>query len=126
MWRGSVNVNKRVSNETIERSSQSKNSARGLRGFDFVIRHDAAFDALTCHVLNTPGLRLQYQAVRENRSTMKMTIFKGSEIEVEKEINSWLKAERINKIRHVMHVNYGETVYITVGGIAWIRVKVRR
>jgi hypothetical protein len=55
-----------------------------------------------------------------------MTIFKGSEIEVEKEINSWLKAERINKIRHVMHVNYGETVYITVGGIAWIRVKVRR
>jgi hypothetical protein len=28
---------------------------------------------------------------------MKMTIFKGSEIEVEKEINTWLKAERINK-----------------------------
>jgi len=52
--------------------------------------------------------------VRENRSTMKMTIFKGSEIEVEKEINSWLKAERINKIRHVTHVNYGATVYITV------------
>jgi hypothetical protein len=53
-------------------------------------------------------------AVRENRSTMKMTIFKGSEIEVEKEINNWLKAERINKIRHVTHVNYGATVYITV------------
>ena len=52
--------------------------------------------------------------VRENRSTMKMTIFKGSEIEVEKEINTWLKAERINKIRHVTHVNYGATVYITV------------
>ena len=52
--------------------------------------------------------------VHENRSTMKMTIFKGSEIEVEKEINSWLKAERINKIRHVTHVNYGATVYITV------------
>lgn len=53
-------------------------------------------------------------AVRQNRSTMKMTIFKGSEIEVEKEINNWLKAERINKIRHVTHVNYGATVYITV------------
>jgi hypothetical protein len=52
--------------------------------------------------------------VRENRSTMKMTIFKGSEIEVEKEINTWLKAERINQIRHVTHVNYGATVYITV------------
>jgi hypothetical protein len=52
--------------------------------------------------------------VRENRSTMKMTIFKGSEIEVEKEINTWLKAERINKIRHVTHVNYGTMVYITV------------
>ena len=52
--------------------------------------------------------------VRENRLTMKMTIFKGSEIEVEKEINTWLKAERINKIRHVTHVNYGATVYITV------------
>ena len=52
--------------------------------------------------------------VRENRSTMKMTIFKGSEIEVEKEINTWLKAEHINKIRHVTHVNYGATVYITV------------
>jgi hypothetical protein len=45
---------------------------------------------------------------------MKMTIFKGSEIEVEKEINTWLKAERINKIRHVTHVNSGTTVYITV------------
>jgi hypothetical protein len=45
---------------------------------------------------------------------MKMTIFKGSEIEVEKEINTWLKAERINKIRHVTHVNHGATVYITV------------
>ena len=53
-------------------------------------------------------------AVRQNRSTMKMTIFKGSEIEVEKEINNWLKAERINKIRHVTHVNYGATVYISV------------
>ena len=53
-------------------------------------------------------------AVRQNRSTMKMTIFKGSEIEVEKEINNWLKAERINKVRHVTHVNYGATVYITV------------
>lgn len=53
-------------------------------------------------------------AVRQIRSTMKMTIFKGSEIEVEKEINNWLKAERINKIRHVTHVNYGATVYITV------------
>jgi hypothetical protein len=52
--------------------------------------------------------------VRENRLTMKMTIFKGSEIEVEKEINTWLKAERINKIRHVTHVNYGTMVYITV------------
>ena len=52
--------------------------------------------------------------VPENRSAMKMTIFKGSEIEVEKEINAWLKAERINKIRHVTHVNYGATVYITV------------
>jgi hypothetical protein len=45
---------------------------------------------------------------------MKMTIFKGSEIEVEKEINNWLKTERINKIRHVTHVNSGATVYITV------------
>jgi hypothetical protein len=45
---------------------------------------------------------------------MKMTIFKGSEIEVEKEINNWLKAERINKIHHVTHVNSGATVYITV------------
>lgn len=45
---------------------------------------------------------------------MKMTIFKGSEIEVEREINNWLKAERINKIRHVTHVNSGATVYITV------------
>ena len=53
-------------------------------------------------------------AVRQNRSTMKMTIFKGSEIEVEKEINNWLKTERINKIRHVTHVNYGAVVYITV------------
>ena len=53
-------------------------------------------------------------AVRQNGSTMKMTIFKGSEIEVEKEINNWLKAERINKVRHVTHVNYGATVYITV------------
>jgi len=41
---------------------------------------------------------------------MKMTIFKGSEIEVEKEINNWLTAERINKIRHVTHVNYGAMV----------------
>jgi hypothetical protein len=45
---------------------------------------------------------------------MKMTIFKGSEIEVEKEINNWLKTERINKIRHVTHVNSGATVYITI------------
>ena len=45
---------------------------------------------------------------------MKMTIFKGTDIEVEKEINSWLRAERINKIRHVTHVNYGAIVYITV------------
>jgi hypothetical protein len=45
---------------------------------------------------------------------MKMTIFKGTEVEVEKEINTWLKAERINKIRHVTHVNSGATVYITV------------
>jgi hypothetical protein len=45
---------------------------------------------------------------------MKMTIFKGSEIEVEKEINTWLKAERINKLRHVTHVNSGGMVYITV------------
>ncbi len=57
---------------------------------------------------------MQYQGVRENRSTMKMTIFKGSEVEVEKEINTWLKSERINKIRHVTHVNYGAVVYITV------------
>jgi hypothetical protein len=69
---------------------------------------------LSRHVLNAPGLRLRYQGVRENRSTMKMTIFKGNEVEVEKEINNWLKAERINKIRHVTHVNYGATVYITV------------
>ena len=74
----------------------------------------AAFSVVTCHVLNAPELRLRYHGVRENRSTMKMTIFKGSEIEVEKEINNWLKAERINKIRHVTHVNYGATVYITV------------
>jgi hypothetical protein len=53
-------------------------------------------------------------AVRQNRSTMKMTIFKGSEIEVEKEINNWLKTERISKIRHVTHVNSGGMVYITV------------
>ena len=53
-------------------------------------------------------------AVRQNRSTMKMTIFKGSEIEVEKEINNWLKAERINKSSPFTHVNYGATVYITV------------
>jgi hypothetical protein len=45
---------------------------------------------------------------------MKMTIFKGSEIEIEKEINNWLKAERINRIRHVTHVNCGAMVYITV------------
>jgi len=45
---------------------------------------------------------------------MKMTIFKGGEIEVEKEINNWLKSERINQIRHVTHVNSGTTVYITV------------
>jgi hypothetical protein len=45
---------------------------------------------------------------------MKMTIFKGSEIEVEKEINKWLQSERINKIRHVTHVNSGSVVYITV------------
>jgi hypothetical protein len=74
----------------------------------------AAFGVLTCHVLNALELRLQSHGVRENRSTMKMTIFKGSEIEVEKEINNWLKAERINKIRHVTHVNYGAMVYITV------------
>jgi hypothetical protein len=63
--------------------------------------------------LNAPGIAVAI-AVRQNRSTMKMTIFKGSEIEIEKEINDWLKAERINKIRHVTHVNYGATVYITV------------
>jgi hypothetical protein len=74
----------------------------------------AAFGAVTCDVLDAPELRLRYHGVRENRSTMKMTIFKGSEIEVEKEINNWLKAERINKIRHVTHVNYGAMVYITV------------
>jgi hypothetical protein len=74
----------------------------------------AAFGVVTCHVLNALELRLRYRGVRENRSTMKMTIFKGSEIEVEREINNWLKAERINKIRHVTHVNYGATVYITV------------
>jgi hypothetical protein len=45
---------------------------------------------------------------------MKMTIFKGSEVEVEKEINNWLKAERINQIRYVTHVNSGATVYISV------------
>ena len=45
---------------------------------------------------------------------MKMTIFRGSEIEVEKEINKWLQSERINKIHHVTHVNYGATVYISV------------
>jgi hypothetical protein len=54
---------------------------------------------------------------------MKMTIFKGSEIEVEKEINTWLKTERINNIRHVTHVNYGATVYITVW---WHRLDSRR
>jgi hypothetical protein len=74
----------------------------------------AAFGVVTCHVLNALELRLRYHGVRENRSTMKMTIFKGSEIEVEREINNWLKAERINKIRHVTHVNSGATVYITV------------
>ena len=74
----------------------------------------AAFGVVTCHVLNALELRLQCHGVRENRSTMKMTIFKGSEIEVEKEINTWLKAERINKIHHVTHVNYGVIVYITV------------
>jgi hypothetical protein len=66
------------------------------------------------HDLNAPGLRLQYDHVCDNPSAMKMTIFKGSEIEVEKEINTWLKAERINKIRHVTHVNHGAMVYITV------------
>jgi hypothetical protein len=45
---------------------------------------------------------------------MKMTIFKGSEIEVEKEINKWLQSEHINKISHVTHVNHGALVYITV------------
>ena len=74
----------------------------------------AAFGVVTCHVLSALELRLRYRGVRENRSTMKMTIFKGSEIEVEKEINNWLTAERINKIRHVTHVNYGTMVYITV------------
>ena len=74
----------------------------------------AAFGVVTCHVLNALELRLQCHGARENRSTMKMTIFKGSEIEVEREINDWLKAERINKIRHVTHVNYGAIVYITV------------
>ena len=59
-------------------------------------------------------LRLRYGARAGIISTMKMTIFKGSEIEVEKEINTWLKAERINKIHHVTHVNYGVIVYITV------------
>jgi hypothetical protein len=43
-----------------------------------------------------------------------MTIFKGSEIEVEKEINNWLKTERINKIRHVTQGNYGAMMYLTV------------
>ena len=73
-----------------------------------------ASSVVTYHVLNALELRLRFHGVRENRSTMKMTIFKGSEIEVEKEINTWLKSERINKIRHVTHVNYGATVYITV------------
>jgi hypothetical protein len=71
-----------------------------------------AFGVLCRHVL-TSRIAIAV-ALRQNRSTMKMTIFKGSEIEVEKEINNWLKAERINKIRHVTHVNYGATVYITV------------
>jgi hypothetical protein len=65
------------------------------------------------HLLSAPGLRLQWLSARIV-PTMKMTIFKGSEIEVEKEINNWLKAERINKIRHVTHVNSGGVVYITV------------
>jgi len=73
-----------------------------------------ASSVVTYHVLNALELRLRFHDVRENRSTMKMTIFKGSEIEVEKEINNWLTAERINKIRHVTHVNYGAMVYITV------------
>jgi hypothetical protein len=61
MQRGSATVNKRVSRETIERSSQSKNSARGIRGFDSAIRRDAPLGVLTWHVLNAPGLQLQYQ-----------------------------------------------------------------
>ena len=73
-----------------------------------------ASSVVTYHVLNALELRLRFHGVRENRSTMKMTIFKGSEIEVEKEINNWLAAERINKIRHVTHVNCGAMVYITV------------
>ncbi len=73
-----------------------------------------ASSVVTYHVLNALELRLRFHDVRENRSTMKMTIFKGSEIEVEKEINNWLAAERINKIRHVTHVNCGAMVYITV------------
>jgi hypothetical protein len=58
--------------------------------------------------------RLRYGARAGIVATMKMTIFRGSEIEVEKEINKWLTSERINKIRHVTHVNSGATVYITV------------
>ncbi len=74
----------------------------------------AASIVVASHVLNALELRLRFRGVHENRSTMKMTIFKGGEIEVEKEINNWLAAERINKIRHVTHVNYGAMVYITV------------
>jgi hypothetical protein len=61
MQRGSETVSKHTSKETIARSSQSKNSARGIREFDSAIRRDAAFGALTWRVLNAPGLRLQYQ-----------------------------------------------------------------
>jgi hypothetical protein len=60
------------------------------------------------------GIAVAILGARRDCSAMKMTIFKGSEIEVEKEINNWLKAERINKIRHVTHVNSGAMVYITV------------
>ena len=63
---------------------------------------------------NPLRLRLRLPARARIVSTMKMTIFKGTEIEVEKEINKWLQSERINKIRHVTHVNYGATVYISV------------
>jgi hypothetical protein len=34
MWRGSVNASKRVRNQTTESSSQSKNSAYRIQGFD--------------------------------------------------------------------------------------------